>query len=53
MKRARPPRRDILEHVRWSSEHALADSARSLGDVRVAHVATLRDVDTVEDLRAL
>jgi len=53
MKRARPPRRDILQNVRWSSEHALQDSARSLGDVSIAHVATLRDVDTVEDLREI
>lgn len=53
MKRARPPRADVLTNVRWSSEHALSDSARSLGDVRIAHVATLRDVDTVDDLKLL
>lgn len=53
MKRARPPRADILTNVRWSSEHALTDSARSLGDVSIAHVATLRDVDTVDDLIAM
>lgn len=53
MKRARPPHRDILTNVCWSSEHALTDSARSLGDVNIAHVATLRDVDTVDDLKLL
>ena len=53
MKRARPPRADILTDVRWSSEHALTDSARSLGDVSIAYVATLRDVDTVDDLIAM
>ena len=53
MKRARPPRADILTDVRWSSEHALTDSARSLGDVSIAYVATLRDVDTVGDLIAM
>ncbi len=53
MKRARPPHPSILQNVRWSSEHALADSARSLGDVTIAHVATLRDVDTVKDLKLL
>ena len=53
MKRARPHRADILTNVRWSSEHALTDSARSLGDVNIAHVATLRDVDTVDDLKLL
>lgn len=50
LKRARPPAPDILQNVRWSSEHALADSARSLGNVTIATVATLQDVDTVEDL---
>lgn len=53
MKRARPPAPDILQNVRWSSEHALADSARSLGEVSIAQVATLRDVDTVDDLKPL
>ena len=53
MKRARPPRADILTNVRWSSQHALTDSARSLGDVSIAYVATLRDVDTVDDLIAM
>ena len=51
LKRARPPRADILTNVRWSTKHALTDSARSLGDVSIAHVATLRDVDTVDDLK--
>ncbi len=51
MKRARPPLRNILQNVRWSSEHALTDSARSLGGVSIAHVATLQDVDTVVDFR--
>ena len=53
MKRARPPRADILTNVRWSSEHALTDSTRSLGDLSIAHVAHLRDVDTVDDLQTV
>ncbi|MEP5152427.1 TIGR04282 family arsenosugar biosynthesis glycosyltransferase [Planktotalea sp.] len=53
MKRAKPALPSILQDVRWSSEHALADSARSLGDVSVAQVMTLRDVDTIGDLRQL
>lgn len=53
MKRARPALPSILQNVRWSSEHALADSARSLGDVSIARVASLQDVDTVEDLKRL
>jgi len=36
--------------VRWSSAHALADTQRSLGRMRVAHVDMLRDVDEVGDL---
>lgn len=51
MKRVKPPAPDILQNVRWSSEHALSDSARSLGEVSIAYVATLQDVDTMEDLR--
>jgi rSAM/selenodomain-associated transferase 1 len=56
MKRVRRPAPGILKGVRWSSEHALADSAASLGigslgAARIARVATLRDVDTVDDLR--
>jgi rSAM/selenodomain-associated transferase 1 len=39
-----------FEGVRWSSPHALADTQRSLGGMRVAHIDMLRDVDTVEDL---
>lgn len=53
MKRARRPAPDILQGVRWSSEFALADSVRSLGTDRIAHVATLDDVDTLADLRAI
>jgi rSAM/selenodomain-associated transferase 1 len=40
----------LFENVRWSSPHALADSANSLGDLRIAHVSTLRDVDRAADL---
>lgn len=41
----------IFQDVRWSTEHALADTAASLPGQRIAHVATLRDVDTIADLR--
>ena len=40
----------LFENVRWSTEHALADTEASLGGLSIAHVATLRDVDTVADL---
>ena len=37
--------------VRWSSEHALADSRASLGGSRIALVETLFDVDDAADWR--
>jgi rSAM/selenodomain-associated transferase 1 len=40
----------VLDGVRWSSEHALADSEARLRGIRIARVATLRDVDTAADL---
>jgi rSAM/selenodomain-associated transferase 1 len=40
----------IFKGVRWSSEHALADTKASLRDHKIGHVATLQDVDTVADL---
>lgn len=46
--RRQPPR--FFKNVRWSSENALADSIATLGDFRIAKIATLRDVDTVHDL---
>jgi len=39
--------------VRWSSEHALADTMANFAGRRVALLRRLRDVDTAEDLRAL
>jgi len=38
--------------VRWSSEHALADTLRNFKGRRVALLRTLRDVDTAADLQA-
>ncbi len=40
----------MFASVRWSSADALADTQRSLGRLRIAHVETLRDVDEVGDL---
>ena len=45
----RPPAR-LFGGVRWSTRHARADTARTLPRP-IAHVATLRDVDTAADLR--
>ena len=45
-----PP--DLLDGVRWSTEHARADTVARLGrlGVSVGYAATLRDVDTAADL---
>lgn len=40
----------FLQGVRWSTDHALADSRATLPGYRIAHVATLADVDTAADL---
>ena len=47
--RAVPPH--LFAAVRWSTAHALADTQATLRDHRIARVATLRDVDTVADLK--
>lgn len=40
----------LFANVRWSTEHALADSLAGIGDQRITLVDVLRDVDTVGDL---
>jgi len=43
----------LFDDVRWSSEHALADTLRNVRPgMRVAIAETLGDVDTAEDLAA-
>lgn len=46
--RRQPP--GFFSGVRWSTEHALADSMATLADHRIALVDQLRDVDTAADL---
>lgn len=41
-----------MHSVRWSSKHAAADVVAALGKRNVALLATLRDVDTLDDWRA-
>ena len=41
----------LFRDVRWSTEHALADTLASVPDLRLAMLDQLRDVDTVADLR--
>ena len=50
LRHARPFPVGFLEDVRWSTEHALADSARSLRYGSIAYADTLADVDTAADL---
>lgn len=50
LKRGRIPS-TLFENVRWSTGSARADTLRSLGQMRIAEVATLLDVDTLADLR--
>lgn len=42
----------LFRGARWSTRHALADAEASLGDVRSARIASLRDVDGLADLDA-
>lgn len=50
LKRRGPLPTGLFSHVRWSTEHALADSLMSLEGYRVAKVDRLRDVDEARDL---
>ena len=43
-----PPK--LFKNVRWSSKYALADTIATLGNIRIATIDTLQDVDTVRDL---
>jgi uncharacterized protein len=49
MKR-RPHVPRAFENVRWSSEHALADTLGNLADFRVARLRTCDDIDDAADL---
>lgn len=40
----------VFENVRWSSQHALADTRANLARFRVATIAHMRDVDDARDL---
>ncbi|MEP1610576.1 MAG: TIGR04282 family arsenosugar biosynthesis glycosyltransferase [Roseobacter sp.] len=51
LKNARIAPRSLFHNVRWSSEHALADTIASIPDLRVGYVDEMRDVDTLHDLR--
>lgn len=53
LKRSHAVPKSLFNTVRWSSEHALADTLASLPDLTHTIIDTLDDVDTVEDLRRL
>lgn len=50
LKRTSAQPRTLFRNVRWSTQHALADSKASLLNLRIAQIDTLRDVDTQADL---
>ncbi len=49
--RRRPRRLALFKGVRWSSQHALADTLKNLSAHRVAFAQTLFDIDTLADYR--
>jgi rSAM/selenodomain-associated transferase 1 len=51
--RRRPRTLRMFSGVRWSTQHALADTLANLQGHSVGYTQTLRDVDTAEDLAAL
>jgi len=51
LKRSRAVSSTLFQGVRWSTEHALADTKASIPTLRTAHIATLQDIDTVADLK--
>lgn len=48
--RPRRPAR-LFDHVRWSTEHALADTLQNFAGRSIAFLRTLHDVDSAEDWR--
>jgi rSAM/selenodomain-associated transferase 1 len=50
--RRRPRVLRMFAQVRWSSRHALVDTLKNLSDGSAAHVATLADIDSAEDMAA-
>jgi len=52
LKRAGAVPQGLFQGVRWSTEHALADTMATLPGRRIALIDHLRDIDTVADLGA-
>lgn len=53
LKRLVYPPAALFAGVRWSTCHALADSKQAMAGLTIGEVATLRDVDTIEDLEQI
>lgn len=53
LKRTTPAPRDMFKNVRWSTEHALADTLATMPNDTPAMVALLQDVDTIADLATI
>lgn len=53
VRNARQVPQRLFEGVRWSSEHALADTEYSVAGCRIARIDKLSDVDTLADLTAM
>lgn len=51
LKRVSATPRSLFQCVRWSTEHALRDSARSLAGYSIAYIDQLQDVDRGADLK--
>lgn len=52
-KNTRKNPQSLFQNTRWSTQYALEDTKVSLGLVRIAQVAVLQDVDTLDDLNGL
>ncbi|WP_208353953.1 TIGR04282 family arsenosugar biosynthesis glycosyltransferase [Pseudaestuariivita rosea] len=51
MKRIGAVPNTLFDGVRWSTEHAMADTIATLGNARIGIIDTLRDVDHASDLK--
>jgi glycosyltransferase A (GT-A) superfamily protein (DUF2064 family) len=52
-KRVKPVAPHLFESVRWSTDHALADTLPTLKGQSVGYAATMQDVDTLKDLEKI
>lgn len=53
LKRTHPVPTTLFQGVRWSTEHALSDTKATLGNLTIAEIDKLQDIDTIADLRLI